>query len=195
MGSLARAVKELREKTKLGVMECKQALEQAGGDISRALAILKERGIALSEKKAGRETRAGSIGAYVHTNGRIGVLVELTCETDFVAKNELFQNLLKELTLQVAAASPQWVDRESVPKERIDEVRATVAAGHPEADDAQRERIAEKKVEQFYEEHVLLDQPFIRDENQRVKDMIASVIGKLGENIRVKRFVRFELGE
>jgi len=171
-------VKELRERTGLSITECKKALEESGGNLEKSLEILKEKGIEISEKKAKRETREGLIGTYTHTNGKIGVMVEVNCESDFVAKTDDFKELVKNLTLQVTATNPSWIDKESVPKEIIEQY------GENE----------QKKLEEFFKEKVLLEQPFIKDESITIKEYINSKISKLGENIKIKRFVRFEIG-
>lgn len=188
-------LKELRDKTGLSVMQCKAALAETKGDITKAIEWLKRQGVALAEKKKDKVTRTGRIGTYVHTNNRVGVLVELNCETDFVANNEEFQELLKDLCLQVAAMNPMTVSREQIPSEIInkekDFYRATIKNKPPEIID----KIVEGKLEKFfYSQKCLLEQPFIRDDTIKIKDLIKTKIAKFGENITVKRFVRFEIG-
>jgi elongation factor Ts len=193
----AKLVKTLREMTGAGVLECKKALEETNGNLEEAVELLRKRGIAKAAKKAGRETKEGIIHAYIHAGGRVGVLLELNCETDFVAKNELFKELANELALQIAAMRPQYVSRETVPKEVIEKEgeiarEAALAEGKPEHI---AEKIAEGKVEKFLKEVCLLEQPYIKDDKKTVEDLIKEYIAKLGENIQVRRFTRYEIGE
>ena len=193
----AKLVKTLREMTGAGVLECKKALEETNGNLEEAVELLRKRGIAKAAKKAGRETKEGIIHAYIHAGGRVGVLLELNCETDFVAKNELFKELANELALQIAAMRPQYVSRETVPKEVIEKEgeiarEAALAEGKPEHI---AEKIAEGKVEKFLKEICLLEQPYIKDDKKTVEDLIKEYIAKLGENIQVRRFTRYEIGE
>ncbi len=190
-------VKQLREATSISVIECKKALEETCGDLEKAMLLLKKKGMLASQKKALRETREGLIGAYVHINGKIGVLVEVNTESDFVAKNDEFKDLVKNLTLQITACNPSWVDRESVPPEVIAQEKEISAEqfkgkGKPPA---VIEKIVEGKLNDFYKENVLLEQVYIKDEGITIREYIDSVIAKLGENIRVKRFVKYEIGE
>jgi elongation factor Ts len=190
-------VKALRDRTGAGMMECKTALVEAGGDIERAITILRERGLAQAARKAGRTTAEGLIGSYVHMGGKIGVLVEVNCESDFVARTDDFRQLVKEIAMQIAAASPQWVRREDVPADVLERERAIArkqleGAGKPPH---VVEQIVEGKLKVFYEQTVLLDQPSIRDPKTSVGQMVAAAIAKLGENITVARFVRYQLGE
>jgi elongation factor Ts len=193
----AELVKTLRERTGAGFGDCKAALAEANGDLDAAVTVLRKRGIAQAAKKAGRATRQGAIASYIHLGGKIGVLIEVNCESDFVAKTDDFQTLIKELAMQVAAAEPRYVRREDVPPAEIEKekdiYRAQVAAsGKPPA---VVEKIVEGKLGAFYERVVLLDQLSIRDQSVKVSQMIAQVVGKLGENISVARFVRYRLGE
>ncbi|NPA53667.1 MAG: translation elongation factor Ts [Aquificae bacterium] len=193
----AKLVKTLREMTGAGVLECKKALEETNGNLEEAVELLRKRGIAKAAKKAGRETKEGLIHAYIHAGGRIGVLLELNCETDFVARNEVFKELANELALQIAAMKPQYVSRDTVPKEVIEKEgeiarEAALAEGKPEHI---AEKIAEGKVEKFLKEVCLLEQPYIKDDKKTVEDLIKEYIAKLGENIQVRRFTRYELGE
>ncbi|MEA2624129.1 MAG: elongation factor Ts [Candidatus Binatota bacterium] len=196
----ATQVKELREKTGAGFMDCKKALAESEGDLDRATRWLREKGLAAAAKKAGRTASEGQIGAYLHAGGRIGVLVEVNCETDFVAKTPDFQNLVKDVAMQVAAASPapaRFVDRSQVPVDVVDSERAIFrvqaqASGKPEK---VIEKIVDGKVDKFMSEVCLLDQPFIREPEKTVRDIVAEAIAKLGENIIVRRFARFQLGE
>ncbi len=195
MGLDMSKIKELREKTGLSVMECKKAIEEANGDLEKAMGILKKRGFEISEKKKEKEVKEGLIGSYVHTNGKIGVLIEVNCETDFVAKNKEFEELVKNLCLQIAAMKPKWVDVESIPEEilknKIEEIKEEFK-GKPQS---VLEKIIEGKLNDFYKENVLLKQPFIKDEEITIEEYIKSKIAKLGENIKIKKFVRFEIGE
>lgn len=193
----AKLVKTLREMTGAGVLECKKALEETGGNLEEAVELLRKRGIAKAAKKAGRETKEGIIHAYIHAGGRVGVLLELNCETDFVARNEVFKELANELALQIAAMKPQYVSRDTVPKEVIEKEgeiarEAALAEGKPEHI---AEKIAEGKVEKFLKEVCLLEQPYIKDDKKTVEDLIKEYIAKLGENIQVRRFTRYEIGD
>jgi elongation factor Ts len=193
-------VKELREKTGAGFMDCKKALAEAEGDLDRATRWLREKGLAAAAKKAGRETSEGMIGAYLHAGGRIGVLVEVNCETDFVAKTPDFQNLVKDLAMQVAAASPavaRYVQREEVHADVVDAEREIYRAQAQSTGKPEKviEKIVDGKVERFLREICLLEQPFIRDPEKTVRDIVSEAIAKLGENINVRRFARFQLGE
>ncbi len=193
----AEQVKELREKTGVGFMECKSALQEAKGDVEAAITILRKKGLASVAKKAGRETKEGLIGSYVH-NGKIGVLVEVNCESDFVARTTDFQNLAKDLAMQVAASSPRFIRKEDVTGEILAKEREIYkdrarAEGKPEN---VLDRIVEGRLSKFYSEVCLLEQPFVKDPNGApVKEHIASIVQKLGENVQVSRFVRFKLGE
>lgn len=188
-------VKELREKTGLSVIECKKALEETDGNIEKAIEILKKKGLEVSEKKSKRETTEGIIGSYVHTNGKIGVLIEVNCESDFVARNSEFQELVKNLALQITATNPQWIDINSIPEEVINEQKEAIKEQFKDKPPEVLEKIIEGKLKDFYKEKVLLEQPFIRDDTITIKEYINSKIAKLGENIKIRRFARFEIGE
>lgn len=193
----AQLVKELRERTGAGFMDCKKALEECNGDIEEAIVLLRKKGLAKAEKKAGRETADGLIGSYIHAGGKIGVLVEVNCETDFVARTADFQNLVKEIAMQIAAMNPKYVSVEDVPQEVLEREKEILreqakASGKP---DHVVEKVVEGKLKKFFEENCLLEQPYIRDQSMTVKELIAQAIAKLGENIRVRRFVRFQLNE
>ena len=191
------SVKQLRETTGISVIECKKALEEAGGDIEKALLLLKKRGMLVSEKKSMRETREGLIGAYVHLTGKIGVLIEVNTESDFVARTEDFKELVKNLTLQIAASNPSWIDKNSIPEEVISQQKGIITEQFQGKNKppAVIDKIVEGKLNDFYKEHVLLEQGYIKEETMTVKEYIDSKIAKLGENIKVKRFVRYEIGE
>ena len=189
-------VKELREKTGVGMMECKKALAESGGDFEKALTVLRQKGLASASKKAGRTASEGLVGAYIHMD-RIGVLVEMNCETDFVARTDDFKNLLKDVAMHVAAANPIYVSRQDIPLSILEserEIYSSQVTGKPPQ---VVEKIVEGKLEKFFSETCLLDQVFIRDPEQKlkVKDLIVEKIAKLGENIVVKRFARFQVGE
>jgi len=194
MAVTAAQVKELRELTGLGVMDCKEALAESGGDLQRAVEILRKKGLAIAAKKQGRATGEGRIGHYVHSNQKIGVLVELRCETDFVARNAEFEALLKDLCMQVAAAKPLALDREGLPAATVEKEKEIYRAQVADKPPAVQEKIIASKLESFYKEVCLLEQPFIKDPKMTVKDRIDGVVAKLGENITVGRFVRLEFG-
>jgi elongation factor Ts len=193
----AEQVKALRERTGAGFMECKAALAEAGGNPDEAVTILRKRGLAQAARKTGRSTRQGTVGSYIHMGGKIGVLVEVNCESDFVARTDDFQTLVKEVAMQIAAADPKYVRREDVPPEELEKEKAIFRAqfegsGKPPA---VIEKIVEGKLASFYERTVLLDQPSIRDGAVKVAQLMAQTVAKLGENITVSRFARFKLGE
>jgi elongation factor Ts len=193
----ANSVKELREKTGAGFMDCKKALAETAGDIEKAVDYLRKKGVAAAAKKASRTVSDGAVGAYVHPGGKIGVLLEINCETDFVARNAEFQALLKDVAMQIAAASPRYVRREEIPAEELEREKAIYRqqaqdSGKPEAIVT---KIVEGKMERFYSEVCLLEQPFIKDPDRKVLDLINEAIARLGENILVRRFARYQLGE
>ena len=190
-------VKQLRDKTGAGMMECKAALAEANGNMEEATTLLRKRGLAQAAKRAGRATAQGLIGSYIHLGGKIGVLVEVNCETDFVARTEAFQSLVKEVAMHIAAADPKWVRREDVPPEAIEKEKSIYRAqmegsGKP----AQvLDKIVEGKLNNFYSQFVLLEQPSIRDPNVTVGQLVAETTAKTGENIAIGRFTRFRVGE
>ena len=193
----AAQVKELREKTGAPMMDCRSALTEAKGDLEQAVIVLRKKGMATAAKKASRATSEGAVGTYIHAGGKIGVLVEVNCESDFVARTEDFQELLKDIAMHIAATDPRYVRREDVTAEDLERekeiFRAQAATtGKPAA---VVEKIVEGKMSKFYEEVCLLDQPFIKDQTIAIKDMIATKVGKLGENISVRRFARFKVGD
>ncbi len=185
-------IKKLREETGAGVMDCKKALEETGGDIEKAKEYLFKRGLAKAQKKALREAKEGLIDAYIHLGGRIGAIIEVNCETDFVARTEEFRTLVKDLLLQIVATAPKFISKEDVPQELIKEEIERIKK---ETGIEDEKRIEGEALEKFYSEICLLEQPFIKDESIKVKDLIGTVIAKTGENIKVRRFVRFELSE
>src|ERR671913_183647 len=193
----AAMVKKLRDSTGAGMMECKAALTEANGNIEEAVTILRKRGLAQATKKAGRSTNEGLIGNYIHMGGKIGVLVEVNCESDFVARTDDFQNLAREVAMHVAAASPQYVRREDVPADLLDRERG-IYRGQMEGQNKPApviEKIVEGKLNSFYEQVCLLDQPSIRDPKVTIGQTVQAAVAKMGENISVARFVRFKLGE
>jgi elongation factor Ts len=193
----ASQVKELRMRTGAGVMECKSALEEAGGDLDRAIVILRERGIAKAARKAGRAAAEGLIAAYVHPGGRIGVLLEVNCETDFVARTERFQALTKDLAMHVAAMNPLYVGREEIPEAVLAEERRILQAQMAGSGKSSEvvERIVRGRLEKFFVETCLMDQPFVKDPERTVEQVIKEAISAMGENILVRRFSRYQLGE
>jgi elongation factor Ts len=192
----AEAVRDLRERTGAGMMDCKRALEETGGDVDKAVAMLRERGLAAAAKKAGRDAREGLVSSYIHTGGRVGVLIEVNCETDFVARTDEFQKLVRDLAIQVAGLAPQYVDVDRIPDEALAAKRAELAADPATAGKPAeiREKIVDGQLKKWFREVCLYEQPF-RDEERAVRDLVTERIATIGENIRVRRFVRFALGE
>ena len=193
----ASSVKELREKTGAGMMDCKKALGECGGDVQKAIDYLRQKGLAAAAKKADRVAADGAVGAYVHPGGKIGVLVEINCETDFVARTAEFQMLLKDIAMQVAAANPQYVRREEVPPQDLDKEKSiyrqqALETGKPEK---VVDKIVDGKIERFYSEVCLLEQAFIKDPDKKVAEVVNDAIARVGENIQVRRFARYHLGE
>jgi elongation factor Ts len=188
-------VKDLRALTGAGVLDCRKALETAGGDFDRAAALLREKGLAAAAKKATRETKEGLIGHYVHMGSKVAALVEVNCESDFVARTESFQTLCKELAMQIVATRPTYARIEDIPADVLDAQKAQFRTEVDPSKPAEVvERIVEGKLAKFYEENVLLEQPFIKDESTRIKDLINEAIRKMGENVVVRRFARLEVG-
>ncbi len=193
----AQQVKDLREKTGAGFMDCKTALRETGGDFDGAIKYLRERGLAAAAKKAGRATAEGVIGSYIHAGGKIGVLIEVNCETDFVARTEPFQQLVRDLAMQVAAASPTYVSKEEIPAEEIAREREIYAAQAAQSGKPPQvvAKMVDGKIEKYAAEVCLLEQEFIKEPGKSVRQVVTDAISKLGENISVRRFVRFRLGE
>jgi elongation factor Ts len=189
------AIKKLREKTSAGVVDCKKALKESGGDLEKAVEILRKSGAVLASKKAGRSAKQGRIESYIHLGGKIGVLVEINCESDFVARNDDFKSFVKDIAMQIAASSPLYLTKEDVPAEVIKKETEIIKAQIKDKPAAAIEKITEGKLNKFYEDACLLEQPFIKDANLKVKDMLTSMIAKIGENIVIRRFVRYMLGE
>ena len=193
----AQSVKELRERTSAGMMDCKKALEAAGCDMDKAIAWLREKGLSKAAKKSGRTTSEGIIGSYIHAGGKIAVLVEIKCETDFVARSDKFQEFAKNVAMQIAAASPVCLKPEDVPADLLAKEKAIFLAqakteGKPEAI---AEKIVEGRIKKYYKEVCLLDQPYIKDDKLTIQDLLTELVGTLGENIQLGRFVRMQLGE
>ena len=193
----AALVKQLRDRTGAGMMECKKALTDAGGNMEEAITLLRKAGLASAAKRAGRATAQGTIGSYIHMGGRIGVLVEVNCESDFVARTDDFGNLVKELAMHIAAADPKWVRREDVPAEAIEKEKAIYRAQMENSGKPANvlEKIIEGKLGSFYSQFVLLDQPSVRDGAFTIAQIVAQASAKTGENIQVNRFVRYRVGE
>ena len=189
-------IKKLRESTDAPMMDCKKALAEAAGDFEKAREFLLARGAAQAQKKAERAANEGLVASYIHAGGKIGVLVEVNSETDFVARNPKFNELARDIAMHVAAMSPLYVDRESVPSETVEEVRKELAASLPPGKPAEiAQKIVEGKLNKWFEEHCLLDQPFVRDDTMSVGDMINRTVGVLGEKIKVRRFMKYALGD
>jgi elongation factor Ts len=190
-------VKQLRDKTGAGMMECKAALAEANGNMDEAITLLRKRGLAQAAKRAGRATAQGAIGSYIHMGGKIGVLVEVNCESDFVARTDDFNNLVKEVAMHIAAADPKWVRREEVPADAVDKEKAIYRAQMEKENKPAHvmDKIIEGKLGSFYSQFVLLDQPSIRDSAVTIGQLVAQASAKTGENIQVSRFVRFRVGE
>jgi elongation factor Ts len=193
----AQMVKELRERTGAGMMDCKSALAETKGDLEQAIDLLRKKGLAAAAKRAGRVAAEGAVGSYIHAGGKIGVLVEVNCETDFVAKTEEFQQLVRDVAMHVAAAEPRFVRREEVTADVLERERAifreqAAATGKPAN---VVEKIVEGKLEKFYGEHVLLEQPFVKNPDQTVGGMVTEAASRIGENVQVRRFSRYKLGE
>ncbi|OJW20861.1 MAG: elongation factor Ts [Planctomycetales bacterium 71-10] len=191
----AQVVNEFRKKTGLGLMECKKLLTEAGGDLAKAETLAKERGLKQAELRAGRAAKAGRVDVYIHHDSKSGVLIELNCETDFVARNDEFKQLAKDLALHVMAANPKYVRREDVPADIVEEQKRIFMSQVGDKPEAIQEKIAVGKLDAWYAESVLLEQPFIRDDSKKVKDVITGVNARTGENIAVARFARFVVGE
>ncbi|QYR19743.1 translation elongation factor Ts [Paenibacillus sp. sptzw28] len=193
----ASAVKELREKTGAGMLDCKKALEEANGDLAKATDLLREKGLAAAANKAGRIATEGVVESYIHAGGRIGVLVEINCETDFVGKTDQFREFARDIAMQIAAANPKFVSREEVSQEELDKEREILKA--QALNEGKPANIVEKMVEgrlgKYYEEFCLLEQPFIKDQDKTIATLLKEKISTIGENISIRRFVRYELGE
>ncbi len=195
MAATLEDIRRLREKTNAGVMDCKTALAEAGGDIEKAVQVLRKKGIELASKKASRAAKDGLVNSYIHLGGKIGVLVEVNCETDFVARNEEFRNFVKDVAMQVAASNPLCVRREEVAEDVLEKEKDIFKSQIKNKPENIVEKIISGKLEKFYKENCLLEQPFIKNPDISIKDYLNSVIAGIGENIVIKRFVRYQLGE
>ena len=193
----AAMVRDLREKTGAGMMDCKKALSESGGNFEKAVDYLRQKGLATAAKRAGRVASEGRIGSYIHAGGKIGVMVEVNCETDFVAKTDDFQAFAKDLSMQIAASSPQYVRREDVPIEALEKEREIYRIQAREAGKPEKviDKIVEGKLEKYYGEVCLLEQVFVKDTDVKIQDLMNGLIGKLGEKIEIRRFARFQVGE
>jgi elongation factor Ts len=190
-------VKKLRDKTGVGMMDCKKALEETNGDFEKAVEALRKKGIDVANKRSGRTASQGTIASYIHMGGKIGVLVEVNCESDFVAKGDNFNNFVKDISMQIAAANPEWVTRDEVPQEVLDKEKEilkdqALKTGKPEK---VIEKIVEGKLTKFYSERCLIDQPFVKDQDRTIKQLLEDLMAKTGEKCLVRRFVRYQLGE
>ena len=193
----AERVKELRQRTGIGVMECKEALAECEGDIDKAIAVLRKKGAARAQEKTNREASQGLVYAYIHMEGKLGVLVEVNCESDFVARNAEFKELAKNIAMQIAAANPRFVSSADIPAAELEQEKEIIRGQLQDTKKPPQiiEKIVEGKLKKYYQEVCLLDQPYIRDDKQTIQQLIASTVAKFGENIKVRRFARFELGK
>jgi len=193
----ATMVKDLREKTGAGMMDCKKALAESAGNFEKAVDYLRQKGLATAARRAGKVASEGQIGSYVHAGGKIGVMVEVNCETDFVAKTDDFRSFAKDVAMHIAASSPLYIQRENVPPEALEREREIYRAQVREAGKPEKimEKIVEGKLEKYYSEVCLLEQPFIKDPDRTVQDLLNGLIGKLGEKVEIRRFIRFQVGE
>ena len=193
----AKLIKELRERTQAGIADCKKALEACDGDMDKAAEYLREKGLSAVVKKAGRIASEGVVDSYIHGNGRIGVLVEVNCETDFVARNEVFKSFVRDVAMQIAASSPLYVAQEDVPADALDKEAAILRA--QALNEGKPEKIVDKivagRISKYYDDYCLLEQSFVKDPERKVKDILAEKVATLGENIKIRRFVRYEMGE
>ena len=197
MAGSSQLVKELREKTGAGILDCQKALTENGNDVEKAVDYLRQKGLAAAAKKSGRETNQGLIHSYIHMGGKIGVLIEVNCETDFVARNDEFKSFVNDLALQIAAAKPQYVKRDDIPQDLLDKERAIYEGQAKEMGKppAAWPKIVEGKLEKFCQESCLMEQSFIKDPTVTIKDLLAQKIAKIGENMNIRRFTRYQLGE
>jgi len=197
MSSLSALVKELRVKTGAGILDCQKALQETGSDIEKSIDFLRQKGLAAAQKKAGRETKEGLISSYIHAGSKIGVLLEVNCETDFVARNEEFQGFVKEVALQIAASHPLFIKREDIPAELIEREKNIYLAQVKESGKPETtwEKIVNGKLEKYYQGECLLEQAFIKDPKVKIQDLLAQKVAKLGENISISRFTRYQLGQ
>jgi elongation factor Ts len=197
MDITAEMVKELRQRTGIGVMECKKALKESKGDIEKAIVILRKKGYARAKDKMSRDTAEGIVGSYIHLNGKIGVLIEVNCESDFVSLNDEFKELVKNIAIHIAASAPEYLSSEDIPQEVLDEEKDIIREQFKDSKKPPEiiEKIVKGKLGKFNKEVCLLDQPYIKDDKISIKELVTSHIAKFGENIRIKKFARFELGK
>lgn len=197
MDITAEMVKELRQRTGIGVMECKKALKESKGDIEKAIVILRKKGYARAKDKMSRDTAEGIVGSYIHLNGKIGVLIELNCESDFVSRNDEFKELVKNIAIHIAASAPEYLSSEDIPLEVLKEEKEIIREQFKDSKKPPEiiEKIIQGKIGKFNEEVCLLDQPYIKDDKISIKELVTSHVAKFGENIRIKKFARFELGK
>lgn len=188
-------IKQLREKTSAGMMDCKSALAEAAGDQEKAIEILRKKGIALATKRSSRAAKEGVVASYIHMNHKIGVLVEVNCETDFVAKNDMFKAFVKDVTMQIAASSPLYIDKEDIPQDVIEKEKSIAKEQHKNKPANVVDKIVEGNIGKFYQDTCLLHQPYIKDPSTTIKDLLTQVIAKTGENVIIRRFVRYQVGE
>ena len=189
------AIKRLRDKTNAGIVACQKALKESGGDVDKAVEILRKQGAAMASKKIGRTAKEGRVESYIHQGGKIGVLLEVNCESDFVARNDDFKTFVKDVAMQIAAANPMYVRKEEVPAAALAKETEIIKAQLTGKPAAAAEKIIEGKLNKFYEDACLMEQPFIKDQSLKIKDVLTSMIAKIGENIVIRRFVRFQAGE
>jgi len=189
------AIKKLRDKTNAGIVACQKALKESGGDVDKAVEILRKQGAAMASKKAGRTAKEGRVESYIHQGGKIGVLVEVNCESDFVARNDDFKTFVKDVAMQIAATNPIYVKKEDVPATALAKETEIIKAQLTGKPAVAAEKIVEGKLNKFYEDACLMEQPFIKDPSLKIKDVLTSMIGKIGENIVIRRFMRFQAGE
>lgn len=197
MDITAEMVKELRQRTGIGVMECKKALKESKGDIEKAIVILRKKGYARAKDKMSRDTAEGIVGSYIHLNGKIGVLIEVNCESDFVSLNDEFKELVKNIAIHIAASAPEYLSSEDIPLEVLEEEKEIIREQFKDSKKPPEiiEKIIQGKIGKFNEEVCLLDQPYIKDDKISIKELVTSHVAKFGENIRIKKFARFELGK
>lgn len=197
MDITAEMVKELRQRTGIGVMECKKALKESKGDIKKAIVILRKKGYARAKDKMSRDTAEGIVGSYIHLNGKIGVLIEVNCESDFVSRNDEFKELVKNIAIHIAASAPEYLSSEDIPLEVLEEEKEIIREQFKDSKKPPEiiEKIIQGKIGKFNEEVCLLDQPFVKDDKISIKELVTSHVAKFGENIRIKKFARFELGK
>ncbi|MCK8816499.1 translation elongation factor Ts [Natroniella sulfidigena] len=197
MGISTADIKKLREKTSAGMLDCKKALEKKDGDLDKAVEYLREKGIADAEKKAGRTAAQGLVHSYIHMGGKIGVLLEVNCETDFVAKNDSFKELVNNIAMQIAAANPSYISRDDVPASDIEQEKEVLRKQAANEDKPEHiiEKIVEGRLDKFYSQNCLLEQEYIRDSDQTIEDLLTEKVAELGENLNIRRFTRYELGE